>query len=180
MTARASSSDFERSCNSKLFQSWWSCQYRRLRCSADLAARGAAPFVLMKFNQWRQRLKFTVPSCTPREPTCWKERECIEVMLYLFTCTCSSARDNARTHNAIPLLKKTRFSKKALAVTILKNPIWLWVLGWEHKCMSKEDLRMKQIYTGSPSVSLKCFVESGELERCLRYSDLKKVHCQCL
>ena len=65
MTARASSSNFERSCNSKLFQSWWSCQYRRLRCSADLAARGAAPFVLMKFNQWRQRLNFTVPSCTP-------------------------------------------------------------------------------------------------------------------
>ena len=25
MTARASSSNFERSCNSKLFQSWWSC-----------------------------------------------------------------------------------------------------------------------------------------------------------
>ena len=63
-TARASSSNFERSCNSKLFQSWWSCQYRRLRCSADLAARGAVPFVLMKFNQWRQRLNFTVPSCT--------------------------------------------------------------------------------------------------------------------
>ena len=56
MTARASSSNFERSCNSKLFQSWWSCQYRRLRCSTDLAARGAAPFLLMKFNQWRQRL----------------------------------------------------------------------------------------------------------------------------
>ena len=64
MTARASSSNFERSCNSKLFQSWWSCQLRRLRCGADLAARGAAPFVLMKFNQWRQRLNFTVPSCT--------------------------------------------------------------------------------------------------------------------
>ena len=64
MTVRASSSNFERSCNSKLFQSWWSCQYRRLRCSADLAARGAAPLVLMKFNQWRQRLNFTVPSCT--------------------------------------------------------------------------------------------------------------------
>ena len=63
MTARASPSNFERSCNSKLFQSWWSCQYRRLHCSADLAARGAAPFVLMKFNQWRQRLNFTVPSC---------------------------------------------------------------------------------------------------------------------
>ena len=61
MTARASSSNFERSC--KLFQSWWSCQYRRLRCSADLAARGAASFVLMKFNQWRQRLNFTDPSC---------------------------------------------------------------------------------------------------------------------
>ena len=40
--------------------------------------------------------------------------------------------------------------------------------------MSKEDLRVKQIYTGSPSVSLRCFVESGELERCLRYFDLKK------
>ena len=67
-TARASSSYFERSCNSKLFQSWWSwsCQFRRLRCCADLAARGAAPFALMKFNQWRQRLNFTVPSCT-----CW-------------------------------------------------------------------------------------------------------------
>ena len=63
MTARASSSNFECSCNSKLFQSWWSWQLRRLRCSADLAARGAAPFVLMKFNQWRQRLNFTVPSC---------------------------------------------------------------------------------------------------------------------
>ena len=65
-TARASSSYFERSCNSKLFQSWWSwsCQFRRLRCCADLAARGAAPFALMKFNQWRQRLNFTVPSCT--------------------------------------------------------------------------------------------------------------------
>ena len=64
MTAPASSSNFKRSCNSKLFQSWWSCQYRRLRCSADLAARGASPFVLMKFNPWRQRLNFTVPSCT--------------------------------------------------------------------------------------------------------------------
>ena len=40
-----------------------SCQFRRLRCCADLAARGAAPFVLIKFNHWRQRLNFTVPSC---------------------------------------------------------------------------------------------------------------------
>ena len=30
----------------------------------SLAARGAAPSgLLMKFNQWRQRLNFTVPSC---------------------------------------------------------------------------------------------------------------------
>ena len=55
--------NFELLCNSKLFQSRWSCLHRRLRCSVDLAARGAAPFVLMKLNQWRQRLNFTVPSC---------------------------------------------------------------------------------------------------------------------
>ena len=47
MTARTSSSNrkFERLCNSKLIQSWWSCRHRGLRCSADLAAGGAAPFV---------------------------------------------------------------------------------------------------------------------------------------
>ena len=37
MTARASLSNFERSCNSKLFLSWWSWsgQFRRLRCCAN-------------------------------------------------------------------------------------------------------------------------------------------------
>ena len=40
-TARASSSNFESLSNSNLFQSRWSDQHRRPRCSADLAARGA-------------------------------------------------------------------------------------------------------------------------------------------
>ena len=31
-----------------------------------------------------------------------------------------------------------------------------------------------EIYTGSPRVNLSCFWEFEELERCLRYSDLKK------
>ena len=91
MTARASSSNFERWCNSKLFQSWWSW-YRRLRCSADLAARGAAPFVLMKFNQWRQRLNFTVPSCIYQKqealPSVHSLRTIfVPVLFVVFVCT---------------------------------------------------------------------------------------------
>ena len=31
-----------------------------------------------------------------------------------------------------------------------------------------------EVYTGSPKVNLSCFREFEELERCLRYSDLKK------
>ena len=111
MTARASSSNFERSCN-YLFQSWWSCQYRRLRCSADLAARGAAPFVLMKFNQWRQRLNFTVPSCTvaprirvaggSRDP-CFvldQTRGVVEFHFPLIKPKRKSGRKNARSRSA--------------------------------------------------------------------------------
>ena len=32
----------------------------------------------------------------------------------------------------------------------------------------------EEVYTGSPKVNLSCFREFDELERCLRYSDLKK------
>ena len=32
----------------------------------------------------------------------------------------------------------------------------------------------EEVYTGSPKVNLSCFREFEELERCLRYSDLKK------
>ena len=32
-----------------------------------------------------------------------------------------------------------------------------------------------EIYTGSPRVNLSCFREFEELERCLRYSDFKKL-----
>ena len=39
----------------------------------------------------------------------------------------------------------------------------------------------EEVYTGSPKVNLSCFREFGELERCLRYSDLKKfMICACL
>ena len=31
----------------------------------------------------------------------------------------------------------------------------------------------EEVYTGSPKVNLSCFREFDELERCLRYSDLK-------
>ena len=38
-----------------------------------------------------------------------------------------------------------------------------------------------KFYTGSPKVNLGCFREFEELERCLRYSDLKKfMACACL
>ena len=38
-----------------------------------------------------------------------------------------------------------------------------------------------EIYTGSPKVNLSCFREFGELERCLRYSDLNTfMVCACL
>ena len=33
----------------------------------------------------------------------------------------------------------------------------------------------EEVYTGSPKVNLSCFREFDELERYLRYSDLKKV-----
>ena len=39
----------------------------------------------------------------------------------------------------------------------------------------------EEVYTGSPKVNLSCFREFDELERCLRYSDLKKfMVCACL
>ena len=41
----------------------------------------------------------------------------------------------------------------------------------------------EEVYTGSPKVirKLSCFREFDELERCLRYSDLKKfMVCACL
>ena len=38
-----------------------------------------------------------------------------------------------------------------------------------------------EVYTGSPKINLSCFREFEELERCLRYSDLKKfMVCACL
>ena len=35
----------------------------------------------------------------------------------------------------------------------------------------------EEVYTGSPKVNLSCFREFDELERCLRYSDLKNFMC---
>ena len=49
--------------------------------------------------------------------------------------------------------------------------------SYVHVCWKKV-MKMKrfneEVYTGSPKVNLSCFREFDELERCLRYSDLKK------
>ena len=51
--------------------------------------------------------------------------------------------------------------------------------------VEKKVMKMKrfneEVYTGSPKVNLSCFREFDELERCLRYSDLKKfMVCACV
>ena len=51
--------------------------------------------------------------------------------------------------------------------------------------VEKKVMKMKrfneEVYTGSPKSNLSCFREFDELERCLRYSDLKKfMVCACL
>ena len=56
--------------------------------------------------------------------------------------------------------------------------------SYVHVCWKKVK-KMKrfneEVYTGSPKVNLSCFREFDELERCLRYSDLKKfMVCACL
>ena len=56
--------------------------------------------------------------------------------------------------------------------------------SYVHVCWKKV-MKMKRfnekVYTGSHKVNLSCFREFDELERCLRYSDLKKfMVCACL
>ena len=56
--------------------------------------------------------------------------------------------------------------------------------SYVHVCWKKV-MKMKrfneEVYTGSPKVNLSCFREFDELERCLRYSNLKKfMVCACL
>ena len=56
--------------------------------------------------------------------------------------------------------------------------------SYVHVCWKKV-MKMKrfneEVYTGSPKVNLSCFREFEELERCLRYSGLKKfMVCACL
>ena len=153
MTARASSSNFERSCNSKLFQNWWSCQYRRLRCSADLATRGAAPFVLMKFNQWRQRLNFTVPSCTFFKYGSMRLNDLSNAKQLLLgrvwgsgsyviqQCTNYTLRRNMR-YTSLHLaqfwtpcvMNRQNFATKILATSVSLGYLVLW--GWQHKLFS--------------------------------------------
>ena len=54
-----------------------------------------------------------------------------------------------------------------------------------YRYVEKKVMKMKrfneEVYTGSPKVNLSCFREFDELERFLRYSDLKKfMVCACL